>query len=52
MGIIGAFAFLGIACFVALIATEVRKGPRGNKRVNLPPPSSACDRKYDAGWWS
>jgi len=36
-GIVGAFAAVGIACLIAWIVREVRKGP-GNRRTGLPRP--------------
>jgi hypothetical protein len=41
-------------CCVAVVGYPyiVARMSRRNRRINLPPPSSACDRKYDAGWWT
>ena len=40
----GAFGLGLIVCFVLVIAHEVRKRFRKNRRRGLPPPSDACKR--------
>lgn len=36
---------------VAILSIRPRR-KRRNKQVNLPPPSPACNRGNDVGWWS
>jgi hypothetical protein len=37
----GTFVILGLACLICMVNWRRR---RENKRINLPPPSSACRR--------